>query len=422
MMTRSVLIIDDEPNMRWVLGRALEQAGYTVQSAATGDEGLSVLGRTPIDLVLLDLKLKGEDGLTVLRRLRERRPDLVVMLLTAYGTVATAVEAMQLGAADFLRKPFDVEEVTFKVARALERRAMQQELARLAAAQRTAPAFEALIGLSPAWQRLVEQARLAAQADEHGLLIGPEGSGRATLAWAIHGASARVAAPFVTFDAQLYQPSARRAALFADREPGGAWAQAGGGTLLICGLEGDDELAAALGDVLEEHRHGPGPRVLVAARHDATVPPSVCSHLPLQLRVPPLRERRGDVLLLARHFANGKAMTPAVLQALEQYDWPDQVAELRAVVVGATALAGDEPIDLDHLPASLRTHTAPVAHTPFQLPPEGVSLEEVEQLLIRQALVQAHGNKSKAAELLGLTRHTLLYRMEKYGITGTEQG
>jgi DNA-binding NtrC family response regulator len=141
MATRSVLIVDDEPNMRWVLGKALEQAGYTITVAEGGDEAVAALTRVPADLVLLDLKLKGEDGLTVLRRLRERRPDLVVMLLTAYGTVATAVEAMQLGAADFLRKPFDVEEVTFKVARALERRAMQQELARLAAVQRAAPAL-----------------------------------------------------------------------------------------------------------------------------------------------------------------------------------------------------------------------------------------------------------------------------------------
>ena len=117
-MTRTVLIVDDEPNMRWVLGRTLEQAGYTVQSASNGDEATTVLAHEPIDLVLLDLKLKGEDGLHVLRRLRQRRPELVVIILTAYGTVPTAVEAMQLGAADFLRKPFDVEEVVFKIARA----------------------------------------------------------------------------------------------------------------------------------------------------------------------------------------------------------------------------------------------------------------------------------------------------------------
>lgn len=414
MTTRNVLIIDDEPNMRWVLGKALEQAGYTVLTAGSGDEGLALLARTPVDLVLLDLKLKGEDGLTVLRRLRERRPDLVVMLLTAYGTVATAVEAMQLGAADFLRKPFDVEEITFKVARALERRAMQQELARLGASQRPAPAFEALVGASRVWQRLIEQARLVAQSDEHALLVGPEGSGRGTLARAIHGASVRTASPFVTFDARLYQPSAGQAVLLGDERAGGLWAEAGRGTLLICGLEGDDASAAAVRDVLDQPITGP--RVVVVARDEAALPAALCQHLRLRLRVPPLAERRGDILLLARHFAGGKALTSEALQALEQYDWPEQVAELRATIAGAAEFAGDGPIDLEHLPSALRVNKERAQHAPFQLPPEGVSLDEVEQMLIRQALAQARGNKSKAAELLGLTRHTLLYRMEKYGI------
>src|SRR6266542_1452027 len=154
-MTRTILIVDDEPNMRWVLGRALEQAGYTVFGAESGEDCLAALVREPIELVLLDLKLKGEDGLTILRRIRERRPEVVVIMLTAYGTVSNAVEAMQLGAADFLRKPFDVEEVIFKLARALERRAMQQEIVRLTLQQRSAPAFEILIGLTVSWQLLL---------------------------------------------------------------------------------------------------------------------------------------------------------------------------------------------------------------------------------------------------------------------------
>jgi DNA-binding response OmpR family regulator len=153
-MTRTILIIDDEPNMRWVLGRALEQAGYVVHGATSGDEAANLLLREPIDLVLLDLKLKGEDGLTVLRRLRERRPELVVIILTAYGTVPTAVEAMQLGAADFLRKPFDVEAVIFKVTRSLERRSMQQELERLHTARRSAPAF--ILEHLADWQSIAE--------------------------------------------------------------------------------------------------------------------------------------------------------------------------------------------------------------------------------------------------------------------------
>jgi DNA-binding NtrC family response regulator len=418
MATRSVLIVDDEPNMRWVLGKALEQAGYTVAVAEGGNEAVAALARTPADLVLLDLKLKGEDGLTVLRRLRERRPDLVVMLLTAYGTVATAVEAMQLGAADFLRKPFDVEEVTFKVARALERREMQQELARLAAAQRAAPVLESLIGASPTWQRTIAQAQLVAQSDEHALLLGPRGSGRATLARAVHGASARGDAPFVVFDAKLYQRDVRCAALLQGDTGGGAWSAAGGGTLLVCGLEDDGALAESLGDTLSER--GVGPRVLVVATDEAALPPSLRAVLPLRLAVPSLAERAGDVPLLAQHFAAGRGITSGAMEALEQYHWLEDVAELRAAIVSAVALAGGRPIDCEHLPLSVRSRAARASQAPFQLPSQGISLDDVEQQLIRQALVQARGNKSRAAELLGLTRHTLLYRMEKYGISGPE--
>lgn len=421
MMTRNVLIIDDEPNMRWVLGRALEQAGYTVHGAATGNEGLALLGHTPVDLVLLDLKLKGEDGLTVLRRLRERRPELVVMLLTAYGTVANAVEAMQLGAADFLRKPFDVEEVAFKVARALERRTMQQELARLAVAQRPPPAFEALIGESPLWQRLLGQAHVVAQSDDHVLLVGEAGSGRASVAWAIHGASPRAAAPFVTFDPQVYRSAAQRAGLLGTHGQSGAWGAAGSGTLLVRSLEDADDLAHALAETIAQVAPHAGPRVLVVTREEARIPEAVRACLPLRLHIPPLRERPGDIAVLAHRFAAGKTITPTALRVLNHYPWPENVAELRGVVTAATELAGDGPIDRIHLPEHLRDIAEHEATTPFRLPPEGLSLEVVEQALIRQALVHAHGNKSKAAELLGLTRHTLLYRMEKYGITGAEQ-
>ncbi len=420
MATRNVLIIDDEPNMRWILGKALEQAGYTVQVAESGDDGVAMLNQTPVDLVLLDLKLKGEDGLTVLRRLRERQPEVVVILLTAYGTVATAVEAMQLGAADFLRKPFDVEEITFKIARALERRAMQQKLAQFAAAQSSFPALDALVGVSPAWQRVIEQAHLAAQADEPLLLVGPEGSGRTTLARAIHSASARGTAPFVLFDVQLSQPGVRQAALFGEGARHGAWSEVGRGTLLICGLEDDEGLASTLGDALDARPAGIGPRVLVVATDDMVLPASLLMNLPLRLKLPPLRDRGGDILLLARHFAGAVEITPLAQQALEQYDWPEHVAEMRATVAAALARAGNGPIDLEHLPTILRNSVERVSHRPFQLPSDGIILDDIEQQLIRQALVKAHGNKSKAAELLGLTRHTLLYRMGKYGITGQE--
>ena len=420
LMTRTILIVDDEPNMRWVLGRALEQAGYAVHGATSGDEAANLLLSEPIALVLLDLKLKGEDGLTVLRRLRERRPELVVIILTAYGTVPTAVEAMQLGAADFLRKPFDVEEVIFKVTRSLERRAMQQELEHLHTARRSAPAFEALVGVSPAWQQLVEQAQQIAATDDDLLLIGEDGSGRATLGRAIHVASRRYEAPLIELNLALYHDKAQPAALFGSSADDGAWPVAGSGSLLLRGLAEAHAVHEPLARKLAERVPHTGPRLLVVAS-EALIHEELQELMPVRLYVPPLRERKGDTLLLARHFARDYPFTPHAAQLLEAYPWPGNIRELRGVVEGAAQLAGSSPIDVGHLPTAMQREPEQIRRSPAYLPPEGVNLEEVEQALIRQALERARGNKSKAAELLGLSRHTLLYRMEKYNISAPER-
>ena len=418
-MTRTVLIIDDEPNMRWVLGRALEQAGYSVHGATGGDEANHLLMREPIELVLLDLKLKGEDGLTVLRRLRERVPELVVIILTAYGTVPAAVEAMQLGAADFLRKPFDVEEVTFKIARALERRTMQQELARLSA-QRRFPAFDALVGAAAIWQRVIAQAQQAALTNYHVLVVGERGSGRTTLARAMHGASSGHAAPLVELDLQLYPQRAQAAALFGKDGHGGAWVEAGGGSLLLRDIAEATTVHEALGERLGGAT-GIGPRLLLIEPQTETMPEAIKSHIPIHIYVPPLRARMGDVLLLARHFGGERPILPQAAEYLEQYDWPENVAELRGVIERAARLADDAPIDSTHLPVELRLAPERLSQSGIHLPQDGINLEQVEQELIRQALDRARGNKSKAAELLGLTRSTLLYRLEKYGIAAPER-
>ena len=420
-MGRAILIIDDEPNMRWVLGRALEQAGYTIHGAASGDEAANLLSHEPIDLALLDLKLKGEDGLTVLRRLRERQPELVVIMLTAYGTVPTVVEAMQLGAADFLRKPFDVEEVTFKIARALERRAMQQELARLTLQQRGAAAVDTLTGASVAWNRVLDQAQHIAATDQHALLDGEFGSGRTTLARAIHTASARRTAPMIELDLTFYQHTAQRTALFGTAGDGGAWIAAGSGTLILRGLASAHAAHELLAQHFAEHVERAGPRVILVEPDSALLPEVLTAALPIHMHVPPLRVRSGDVQLVARLFAGARAITARVLHQLDRYAWPENIAELRSVIVCAAQLAGDDPIDTMHLPMHLQRAPEYSAENSITLPPEGVNLEAVEQDLIRQALDRTRGNKSKAAELLGLSRHTLLYRLEKYGITSAER-
>jgi DNA-binding NtrC family response regulator len=420
-MTRSILIIDDEPNMRWVLAQALEQAGYTVQGVGNGDAALSVINRSPIDLVLLDLKLKGEDGLSILRRLRERRPDLVVFMLTAYGTVANAVEAMQYGAADFLRKPFDVEEVRFKIERALERQAMQHEMARLTQTQRSAMAFETLIGCSLPWLHTVERARILAPTDMPVVLIGEAGTDRRALAHAMHTASTRHKGKIVAIDLRVFTAETQHTALWGRDGGGGAWAEAGSGSLVLLLEKATATTTQMLVGRLEQTSGRMDPRVFVLVTSEDELPPALSALLPARLVVPPLRERHGDVLLLARHLLGAATLTPQAAQLLQTYHWPGNIVELRGVLMGARQLASTGLIDVDQLPQSL--HEAPLAaeSVAIRLPQQGLNLEVVEQTLIRQALERARGNKSRAAELLGLTRHTLIYRMEKYGIIAPER-
>lgn len=407
-MAQSVLIIDDETHVRWVLARALEQAGYRVYNAPDGGSGLGLLQRVPVDLVLLDLTLRGEHGLAVLRRLRQRHPDLLIVILMSASTVDEAVEALQQGAADVLRKPPDAEEARRKVAQALERRVAQQELARRAATQRTAPSFATLVGVDVDWQALLAQARQLSQIEGGLLLLGEPGTGRASLARAIHAEGPGHAGPLVELDLRPLTDAAR--ALFGAGD-GGAWTAAAGGALLLRGLPEALQAQPALVDYLAERSLLGGPRLLAVAPPTLVLPGPLAGLFVARLELPPLRQRPGDILLLAHSFAGFGGITPAAAVLLERYSWPGNIAELRGVVERARALVADGPIDCDALPPDLRPPAAM-----FVLPPEGLRLEEVEQTLIRQALVRARGNKARAAELLGVSRATLLYRLEKYGI------
>lgn len=412
-----VLIVDDEPNMRWVLQEALTKAGYTPHAAASGEESLSLLSTQPIDLVILDLKLKGMDGLATLRQIHTRWPDVVVIILTAYGTIATAVEALQSGAADYLRKPFDIEEILFKIARALERRMLQQEVSRL----RRAPPKEPP-GSHPVWRRALAA---ATQAFAHGFdlrLIGEMGSGRATIGRYVYACSARHPAPLVELDLATV-PSDRQAQVLEGMPPPryeGAWTVAGQGVLLLRHTAAlSDEGAMALERLRERRAHTTvGPLLILTSAPAETLPaPLSQSPFPFaEVQVPPLRDHMDDLLLLVAEMGYD-TIAPTAVQMLHAYTWPGNIAELCGVLERAATLAQGEPIEERHLPTSVRA--APLPDAPIRLPPEGLNLEAVEISLIQQALKLAGGNKSRAAELLGLTRHTLLYRLEKYGIGET---
>lgn len=420
----TVLIVDDEANMRWVLQRALEQAGYQALAAGRGEEALTLAARQRVDLVLLDLKMPGLDGLAVLRELHLRQPDLPVILLTAYATVPTAVEAMRLGALDYLRKPFDVEEVLFKIANAFQRQAVQNERDALSARLRQVAglvpggggtSFARFAGVSPALAEPLTRARAAAGSDHPVVIAGETGVGKTLLAQLIHDAGVRTDASLVQTDCGALGAGALRQELLVDN---GGWRRALGGTLLLRRVDRlPEDLAEPLAAHLASLRRSPdrpaGLRLAATAEGEVAEP-----LLPvldgIRIDLPPLRQRDGDLPVLILQLSPGAKLSPVALGVLLAYPWPGNVAELMSVLAHAKTLAGHGPIEVEHLPS--RITLAPSEDTTaFRLPPGGIDLDQVERELIRQALEMAQGNKSQAARLLGLTRHTLLYRLEKHG-------
>ncbi len=404
-----IMVVDDEPNMRWVLQEALERAGYDVLSASSGEEALSALSRAKVDLLLLDLKMKGMDGLVTLRQIHARYPDTIILILTAYGTVAMAVEAMQGGASDFLRKPFDVEEVLFKIGRALERQSMQHEIARLR--QMPTPL---LPGADPAWRRAIT---LAHQSINQGFdlrLIGESGSGRASIARAAYAVSMRRTAPLIEVDLETITADQQPDLLLGNAEHSGFWGRAGQGVLLLRHIGALSQAGLA---ALEQCwvRSDAALVIMTGTLNDwSLLEQSKVAHQFLSVSIPPLREHLDDLELFVAEWLESHLISSTAMRLLHSYTWPGNLAELRGAIERARVLAGTGKIEDRHLPITLRA--AGVAAASFQLPREGIVLEQVEQSLIRQALEYAGGNKSRAAELLGLTRHTLLYRIAKYKI------
>jgi DNA-binding NtrC family response regulator len=418
-MARTVLVIDDEDNMRWVLSRALEKAGYDVITAGRGADGLRQFALNPVDLVLLDLKMPGMDGLAVLREIRQRSQTTPVLLLTAYATVPTAVEALQVGATDYLRKPFDLEAVLAKISERLAQRANDQQEEWQQRPAFEPPLFAEFVGASPLLKHPLAQACAATESLHPVLAHGETGSGRRHLASLIHAHTLPTAqGRLVTLDCAALPLTILAQDLPPDES--GRWQQALGGSLLLANADrlSEDQAADLLPAVqsyLRNQRHPHGLRLLFTASTDL---PDLWTPLldrTIQITLPSLRDRLADLPLLLAHFAPNSEWSQEAVAMLASHAWPGNVAEFQRVVSQAARAAGDEPVRPRHLPGHLRP-SSPVAG-PFLLPPDGVDLEEVERGLIQQALDLAGGNKTQAARLLNLTRATLLYRLDKYGIT-----
>lgn len=435
-----ILIVEDEPKMAFLLEAELNDAGHRAVSTTDGREAVRRVEREHFDVVITDLRMEGMDGIEVLEKVKALDPQTEVVLITAYATAQTAVEAMKKGAYDYIIKPFDVEELKLLVKKIEEKQGLLYENALLQEKARR----EGLLvgGRSPAMRKVLELIDKVAPTDATVLVLGESGTGKELVARRIHHLSPRRDRPLVAVHCATFPENLLESELFgyergaftgATRRKVGHFEYADGGTIFLDEVgELPPSVQAKLLRFLQERQFtrlgGVEPvsvdvRVVAATNRDLEEEVRKgrfredlfyrLNVFPIEL--PPLRERREDIPLLVEHFLRQRnrppeVVSPEAMEALLAYDWPGNVRELENVVERALILAGEGRITPDLLPFG-----RPRANR-MELPDEGVSLEEVERELIIRALEKAGWNKAKAAKLLGITRRRLYSRMEALGI------
>ncbi len=445
---RRVLIADDEANMRWVLERALSKAGYDVETVENGQLALKrALAERP-DLVLLDLKMPKMDGLSVLRALKEHYLDLMIVMMTAHGSTATAVEAIKAGAHDYLMKPFDIEELLITVSKAFEVESLREQVNYLKGESQS-DGWQ-LVGNSDAMQAVKHLVERVSHTPATVLIQGESGTGKELVAHAIHTLSSRVNGPYIRVNCAALTENLLESELFghekgaftgAHARKTGRFELADGGSLFLDEIgELSFNVQAKLLRVLQERtfeRVGGEKTIKVDVRIIAATNRDLLKEAQegrfredlyyrlsvFPISIPPLRERREDIPSLAEHFlknlrtyGQNKTFGPGVIDQLTRYDWPGNVRELENVVERLVIISQAAVIGTDGLPVFKTSSKEVEVSGAFVLPPEGVSLEELEKSFLQQAMEQTGGNQSQAAKRLGLSRHAFLYRLEKYGI------
>jgi two-component system, NtrC family, response regulator AtoC len=449
-VNKRVLVADDEKNMRWVLSQALTAEGYEVIEASDGKTALEAIGEQAPDLMILDHKMPAPDGMEVLRRIRGKDLSFPVIMLTAHGNVATAVEAIKAGATEYLTKPFDLEELKLSVEKALRIGDLSAEVQRLRSELDQETDVDGIVASDPGMLEVLEQVKQVAPTQATVIVYGESGTGKELVARALHRLSPRAAKPFVSISAGALPETLLESELFGYEKGAftgamtakpGRFEMANGGTLFLDEI-GDitPAVQVKLLRVLQERqfeRLGGTRSIevdvrLVAAtnqdlqklieegqfREDLFYRLSV-----VPIRLPALRARPGDIPALVAHFmerfrAGDKTLSPEAMHLLVDYQWPGNIRELENTIERVVILSKADVIGPDDLPAEVRSgqHLQVEGPAEFSLPDEGCDLEEVELNLIRQALARAGGNVPKAAKLLGLTPKTLEARMEKFGL------
>ena len=441
MARKSILVVDDEKSQREILDLILSGEGYDVTTASSGEAALKFARDRRFDLALTDLKMTGMDGIELLQHLLAQDSSIIVILLTAHGSIDSAKEALRRGAFDYLQKPYDRDTLLETIRRALKRLdALDAEI----------------VSASPEMETVKKMILKVARSSSTVLIRGESGTGKELIARAIHNQSPRVAEMFQAVNCAAINENLLESELFghekgsftgAHAEKKGLFEVADRGTLFLDEIaELDIGMQAKLLRALQEREirrvGGTRPikidvRVVAATNRDLRAMVSDGRFRDdlyyrinvLSVDVPPLRERREDIPVLIDYFLKKhtrntsrlvRGLTPETKRLMMDYSWPGNVRQLESAIERAILLCEGDLITVEDLPLEVRQESRPATEGVFKLPTEGISFEEVERSLIIQAMEQTDYNITRAAKLLGLTFRTLQYRLEKFGIKKPE--
>ncbi len=445
-----ILVADDHDALRRGLALALSTAGHEVEEASNGNAALERLHESYFDVVVSDLKMGGSDGLDVLRTTKSLHPTVSVILMTAFGTVNTAVEAMKIGAFDYVQKPFEIEEMEVKIEKALELKRLRHELDYLRNEQQETYDFEKIVGNSEALQRVLTVVKKVAKSNSTVLIHGETGTGKELIAGAIHHNSLRAARNFVKVNCAALQENLLESELFghekgaftgADRQRIGRFEQADGGTLFLDEI-GDmsPSTQAKILRVLQEHefeRLGGtrtirvDVRLIAATNRDLPTMVSAGTFREdlyyrlnvVSVQTPPLRERKEDILALAmsflRRYGNElkkrfDGIDPEAQKLLMRYNWPGNIRELENAIERAALLAERAVVSADDLRLgdAAQGSTNPRESAVVRIPPTGIPLEDVERQALTEALKMANWVQKDAADLLSISPRVMNYKIK----------
>lgn len=447
-----ILVADDEKNMLWALTNVLSKQGFKTFTARDGEEAIHQFNKHLPDVVLLDLKMPKKNGIEVLKEIKKINDSIPVIMITAHGNIETAIEAMKLGAFDYVQKPFEMEEINVLIKKALKIRDLTMEVELLRDELSRISRGNQIIGESPQIKEVMDLVNRVAKSNATVLILGESGTGKELVANAIHYNSDRKNKPFVKVNCGALPENLLESELFGHEKGAftgaisrkiGRFERAHGGSIFLDEIgEMSFSTQVKLLRVLQEkqiERVGSTEVIDVDVRIIAATNKDLKRLVEegrfredlyyrlnvIPIKIPPLRERKQDIPLLVKYFLQkysletgrrGMTISDSALDKLKTYSWPGNIRELQNVIERAVILSPGREITEDQLPPEIVKRDRQIELDEFKLPKNGVNLNDLEKSLIKQALDMTNDNQTEAARLLGITRHTLIYRMEKYGL------